>query len=109
MLTLMNIYIYINIYIALEVSPESADVWRIVLESTDGSLVYSKDTISVRQVGNNAEVTYNADLRLKGILSLIECCLHGKFNQVADDAMNGLRKAIQTDSMILNPPALVKE
>ncbi len=58
------------------------------------ALMTSKDTITVEADGNGSIVTYDAELKLKGLLGLSDPLLGLTFNQVGDRAAAGLVEAL---------------
>ena len=60
----------------------------------ENSLLTSEDTITVQADGNGAIVTYDAELRLKGLLALSDPLLGLTFNQIGNRAAAGLIKAL---------------
>ena len=54
------------------------------------ALMTSEDTITIEADGNGSIVTYDAELRLKGLLGLSDPLLRLTFNQIGDRAAAGL-------------------
>jgi hypothetical protein len=54
----------------------------------------SDDTIEVAEAGGQVRVTYDADLRMKGLFKLSEPVTRVIFNRVAGRAKDGLEKAL---------------
>jgi carbon monoxide dehydrogenase subunit G len=54
------------------------------------ALMTSKDTITVEADGNGSIVTYDAELKLRGLLGLSDPLLGLTFNQIGDRAAAGL-------------------
>lgn len=54
------------------------------------ALMTSKDTITVEADGNGSIVTYDAELKLKGLLGLSDPLLGLTFNKIGDRAAAGL-------------------
>jgi hypothetical protein len=54
------------------------------------AVMTSKDTITVEADGDGSIVTYDAELRLKGLLGLSDPLLGLTFNQIGDRAAAGL-------------------
>jgi hypothetical protein len=54
----------------------------------------SDDTIEVAEAGGQVSVTYDADLRMKGLFKLSEPVTRVIFNRVAGRAKDGLEKAL---------------
>ena len=63
---------------------------RIVLVGTGGP-VHAVDTISFEPNGHGTLVTYEADLRLRGIASIIQPLMKSRFDAVGEAAGEGLR------------------
>ena len=63
---------------------------RIVLVGTGGP-IHAIDTISFEPNGDGTLVTYEADLRLRGIARIIQPLMKGRFEAIGDAAGNGLR------------------
>lgn len=55
----------------------------------------SDDTIEVAQSGGKVSVTYDADLRMKGLFKLSEPVTRLIFNRVAGRAKDGLERALR--------------
>jgi hypothetical protein len=55
----------------------------------------SDDTIEVAQSGGKVSVTYDADLRMKGLIKLSEPVTRLLFNRVAGRAKDGLERALR--------------
>ena len=66
---------------------------RVVLEA-DERAVRSTDEITVVAAGNGSRVTYEADLRLKGPLGVLDPVLSLVFRRVGDRAAGGLQRAL---------------
>jgi dehydrogenase/reductase SDR family member 12 len=66
---------------------------RIRLEG-DGEKACSTDEISVEEVGGITQVTYEADIRLKGALRVAEPFLGRTFRSMGDAALDGLRRTL---------------
>jgi carbon monoxide dehydrogenase subunit G len=60
----------------------------------ENSSVVSRDRITFKASGEGTEVTYDADLALKGPLKFADPLLALAFNGVGDRALAGLRKTI---------------
>ncbi len=56
----------------------------------ENALLTSEDTITVKADGNGSIVTYDAELKLKGLLGLSDPLLGLTFNQIGDRAAAGL-------------------
>jgi carbon monoxide dehydrogenase subunit G len=68
---------------------ELSDGSRIALRG-DGEKACSDDVISVAASGSGTRVTYEADLRLKGLYRVAEPFLRSTFRRMGDDALDGL-------------------
>jgi Polyketide cyclase / dehydrase and lipid transport len=67
---------------------------RLVLRA-ESSTVVSEDTITVRELaGGGSAVTYDADLRPKGLMKLADPLLGVLFERLGDDAAAGLRREL---------------
>jgi hypothetical protein len=67
---------------------------RLVLRA-ESSAVVSEDTITVRpRAGGGSEVTYDADLRPKGVMRLADPILALLFRRLGDNAAAGLREKL---------------
>jgi carbon monoxide dehydrogenase subunit G len=67
---------------------------RIVLRA-ESSTVVSEDTITVRAApGGGSEITYDADLRAKGLMRLANPVLGPLFKRLGDNAAEGLREKL---------------
>lgn len=60
----------------------------------DGEKARSRDAISVAAVGGQTQITYEADIRLKGVLRAAEPFLGRMFRRMGDDALDGLRRKL---------------
>ncbi len=68
---------------------------RVVLRADSGAVV-SDDTISVRPLPDGgAQVTYEADLRLKGPARIAELPMRVLFRRIGDRARDGLERALR--------------
>ncbi len=63
---------------------------RIVLHG-EGAKALSDDTIVVESRDGRTRVTYEADLRLKGVYRVVEPFLGSTFTRMGDDALAGLQ------------------
>jgi carbon monoxide dehydrogenase subunit G len=61
----------------------------------ENSLLTSEDTISVKPDGEGSIVTYDALLKLKGLLGVSDPLLGLAFNRIGDRAAAGLVEALQ--------------
>ena len=66
---------------------------RVVLVA-ESSTVTSEDTITFEPSGTGSIVTYDADLRLKGVLKVGDSVLGLLFKRLGDDAAVGLRREL---------------
>lgn len=67
---------------------------RVVLIG-EGSRVRAIDTIEFEPGANGGtRITYTADIRLTGLLGLVQPFLGGAFAKIARDAMNGMRATL---------------
>ncbi len=60
----------------------------------DGSNVHAVDTISFASSGSGTRIDYTADIRLGGLLRLAQPFLGGRFERLAEDAVEGMRRAL---------------
>jgi hypothetical protein len=61
----------------------------------DGSTTHAVDTIEFEELpGGDTQVTYTADIRLKGFLRFAEPFLRGKFEQLLDHGKAGMSAAL---------------
>ena len=58
------------------------------------ALLTSEDTITIEADGNGSIATYDAELKLKGLLGLSDPLLRLTFNQIGDRAAGGLVEAL---------------
>lgn len=68
---------------------------RVVLRG-ETSTFTSIDTITVRGAGDGAVVTYDADVRMRGPLKLLDPLVHLGFQRVGDKAAAGLREHLRS-------------
>jgi len=66
---------------------------RVVLEG-EGSGVTATDEIRFSPAPNGTTIDYVADIRLGGLLRLAQPFLGGRFKALADDAVEGMRAAL---------------
>ena len=66
-----------------------------VVAFAESSLLTSRDTISVEPDGSGSLVTYDAVLKLKGLLGLADPLLGLSFNQIGDRAASGMIAALE--------------
>lgn len=67
---------------------------RVVLRA-ENSTTISEDTVTVTEKpGGGCEMTYDADLRLKGALRLFDPVLGLMFRRLGDNAADGLRREL---------------
>jgi carbon monoxide dehydrogenase subunit G len=62
---------------------------RVALRG-DGAKALSDDVITVADSGQGARVTYEADIRLKGVYRIAEPFLRSTFRRMGDEALDGL-------------------
>ncbi len=67
---------------------------RVVLKG-EGSTVRAVDDIRFDPTPTGTRIHYSADLRLKGVLSLVEPFLKGRFDETGRKAMAGMRSALE--------------
>lgn len=79
------------VYVVTAYEPPS----RFVV-SGENSTVTSLDEITVEKVGDGSRVTYDAELTLKGPAKLLDPLLGLAFGRIADKAIAGLRKALNS-------------
>jgi len=60
-------------------------------------LLTSEDTITIEADGNGSIATYDAELKLRGLLGLSDPLLRLTFNQIGDRAAAGLVEALAGD------------
>jgi len=76
-------------YRVVEYEPPSA-----VTFLGENATVLSHDRITLETIATGTRVTYDADLRLKGLLGLADPLLRLAFNRVGDRALAGLREVL---------------
>ena len=84
-------------YEIIEFDPPNTVVLR-----AESSAVVSLDTITFEASATGTAVTYDADLRLKGLLRILDPVLVVAFRRIGDRARDGLRRALQPPA---NQPA----
>jgi carbon monoxide dehydrogenase subunit G len=67
---------------------------RVVLKG-EGSTVTAVDDIRFEAIPTGTRIHYSADLRLKGLLKLVEPFMGKRFDQTGKDAMAGMRRALE--------------
>jgi carbon monoxide dehydrogenase subunit G len=67
---------------------------RLIRLLGDGEKARSRDEISVDSVGGKTQVTYDADIRLKGVVRAAEPLLRRTFRKMGDAALDGLRRKL---------------
>lgn len=67
---------------------------RVVLKG-EGSTVRALDEIRFEATATGTRIHYLADLRLKGVLSLAEPLLKGRFEEIGRKAMAGMKRAVE--------------
>ncbi|MEL7210784.1 MAG: SRPBCC family protein, partial [Actinomycetota bacterium] len=65
-----------------------------VLLVAEGSFLVSEDTITVADRSDGCTVTYDADLRLKGLARVADPLLGLAFGRIGDRAADGLRAVL---------------
>ena len=60
----------------------------------DGEKACSRDEIRVAEVDRKTQLTYEADIRLKGVRRAAEPFLGRMFRRMGDDALDGLRRKL---------------
>ncbi|MCB5280425.1 SRPBCC family protein [Arthrobacter sp. AL08] len=64
----------------------------------ENKTVISVDTIDVKPSGSGSEVRYTAEFRLKGWLKVAEPFMKPAFQSLADPAMAGMKKALDSQA-----------
>ncbi|MDD1476628.1 SRPBCC family protein [Arthrobacter sp. H16F315] len=64
----------------------------------ENKTVISVDTIDVKPSGSGSEVRYTAEFRLKGWLKVAEPFIKPAFQSLADPAMAGMKKALDSQA-----------
>lgn len=59
----------------------------------------SVDTVTASPHGDGADVTYDAELRLRGLLALGDLFFRPIFNRIGDKASRGLRRALDGEKV----------
>ena len=67
---------------------------RVVLKG-EGSTVTAVDDIRFEAIPTGTRIRYSAELRLKGLLKLMEPFLSKRFDQTGKDGMAGMRRALE--------------
>lgn len=74
------------------------EVWepphRVVLRG-DGKTIRAVDDIRFEATAGGTLIRYSADLRLKGLLSLLEPLMKKRFAHTGEAAMDGMRQALE--------------
>ena len=68
---------------------------RITLRGENKSVI-SVDTINVSPDGTGSKVEYTAEFRLKGMLKLADPFVRAAFRSLADPAMDGMKKTLDS-------------
>jgi carbon monoxide dehydrogenase subunit G len=76
---------------------------RVVLVG-EGSGVWSRDEISFTETGEGTRVDYVAEIRLSGLLGLVQPLLGRAFTSVGRNAVAGMKR--QLDALALSGPAV---
>ena len=66
---------------------------RVVLRGS-GATVNAVDDIRFEAVDGGTRIRYIADLRLKGVVRLVEPLMRGRLRKVGSDAMAGMKEAL---------------
>lgn len=66
---------------------------RVVLVG-EGSGISAVDEIRFQPAGTGTHIDYTADIRLGGILRLLQPFLGGAFRKIAQDALGGMQRAL---------------
>ena len=66
---------------------------RVVLTGS-GSSVFAVDEIRFERSGTGTHIDYTADIRLGGVLRLVQPFLGGSFRKIARDALAGMQKTL---------------
>lgn len=72
------------------------DEGRKIALHGDGAKARSDDTINVEERGGRTQVTYEAEIHLKGVYRIAEPFLGPTFTRMGDDALEGLRAKLNT-------------
>ena len=67
---------------------------RVVLNG-EGSTVTAVDDIRFEATDTGTRIRYSADLRLKGLLKVVEPFFKGKFDETIRKAMEGMKRALE--------------
>lgn len=68
---------------------------RVVLRG-EGSTVTAVDDIGFESTAGGTRIRYSADLRLRGVLRLVEPLFKGRFEEIGRAAMEGMRRSLET-------------
>ena len=66
---------------------------RVVLTGS-GSSVFAVDEIRFERSGTGTHIDYTADIRLGGVLRLVQPFLGGSFRKIAKDALAGMERTL---------------
>jgi hypothetical protein len=67
---------------------------RTVTFLGENATVTSRDRIELKPIRTGTQVTYDADLQLKGALKVLDPLLQVAFGRTGDRALDGLRRAL---------------
>lgn len=70
---------------------------RVVLDG-QGDNVTSVDEITVEEIESGSRITYDADIKMKGIYRIVQPFLGGTFNKMGQKALAGLKKELDQAS-----------
>ena len=77
---------------------------RVVLRG-EGAAIHAVDEIRFERAGRGrTRITYRADLRMRGLLALVEPILRGAFDRMGKRAVAGLRDALDQPSAAPSRP-----
>ena len=79
---------------ALDYEPVEVEAPERIVLRAESRLLTSVDTMSFADTGDGCEVTYDADITLKGPLKLIDPLFAIGFNRNGDKAREGLRRRL---------------
>ena len=76
---------------------ELASPSRVVLVG-EGSGIWTEDTITFSESGSGTRVDYVADIRLKGLLGVVQPLLGRAFDGIAEGAVAGLKRELDAQA-----------